>query len=185
MHLNFGVINDKVSNILAIDNSNYAIAISYAKCDFESDNQNNSSINVSDPKDIDCKESIINSKDEINRNLNLSFDYVVHENDILSGNEEKLCIAVQVHNLCFSYPKLLMRNQKSNEILQNCSINVVEGSIYALLGSSGCGKTTLLKCILGRLKPNSGDINVFGFKPNAPNSTIPGILKVIFRKFSK
>jgi ABC-type glutathione transport system ATPase component len=182
MHLNFGVINDKVSNIIAIDNSNYAIAIAYAKCDFDSHNQNNSDINVSDPSDIDYKESILNSEDEINRNLNSSFDYVIHENDILSENEEKLRIAVRVHNLCFSYSKLLMRNQKSSKILQNCSINVVEGNIYALLGSSGCGKTTLLKCVLGRLKPNSGDINVFGFKPNAPNSTIPGILKVIFRK---
>lgn len=178
MHLNFGVINDKVSNILAVDNSNYEIAISYAKCDFDSHNQNNSSINVSDSSDIDYKESIFNSKDEINRNLNLSFDYVIHENGILSENEEKLCIAVRVHNLCFSY-------SKSSKILQNCSINVVEGNIYALLGSSGCGKTTLLRCILGRLKPNSGDINVFGFKPNAPNSTIPGILKVLFKKFSK
>lgn len=33
---------------------------------------------------------------------------------------------------------------------------------YALCGSSGCGKTTLLKSILGHLPLESGEISIFG-----------------------
>lgn len=47
-------------------------------------------------------------------------------------------------------------------------------SRYGLLGASGCGKTTLLSCIVGRKKLDSGDIHVLGGYPGTPGSGIPG-----------
>jgi ABC-type multidrug transport system ATPase subunit len=45
---------------------------------------------------------------------------------------------------------------------------------YGLLGASGCGKTTLLTCIVGRRKLMSGRITVLGNKPGTPGSGVPG-----------
>lgn len=42
--------------------------------------------------------------------------------------------------------------------LNQASINIVQGELFFLLGSSGCGKTTLLRCIAGLEEPDSGRI---------------------------
>ncbi|EFX79372.1 ABC protein, subfamily ABCH [Daphnia pulex] len=59
-------------------------------------------------------------------------------------------------------------------ILQGLDMNVTKGTIYGLLGASGCGKTTLLSCLVGRRRLDSGDILVLGHKPGFPESGIPG-----------
>lgn len=48
------------------------------------------------------------------------------------------------------------------------------GKIFALLGSSGGGKTTLLRIILGQLRPRKGEVRVFGAEPGGVHSNIPG-----------
>ncbi|KAK9730736.1 ABC transporter [Popillia japonica] len=53
-------------------------------------------------------------------------------------------------------------------------MRVQRGSIYGLLGASGCGKTTLLSCIVGRKKLDSGDVWVLGGVPGTENSGVPG-----------
>ena len=45
---------------------------------------------------------------------------------------------------------------------------------YGLLGSSGCGKTTLLRCILGRLNLENGYVKVLGKAPGSTGHHIPG-----------
>ncbi len=47
-------------------------------------------------------------------------------------------------------------------ILQNVSFDVFEGEILVILGTSGCGKTTLLKHLIGLLEPFSGQIELLG-----------------------
>jgi ABC-2 type transport system ATP-binding protein len=46
--------------------------------------------------------------------------------------------------------------------LNNLSLTVSEGSVYALLGPNGSGKTTFVKSILGLVKPDGGDIKLNG-----------------------
>jgi len=48
------------------------------------------------------------------------------------------------------------------EVLKNISLEVAEGELVAIMGSSGGGKTTLLRCISGLLTPTSGTVVVDG-----------------------
>ncbi|XP_057368473.1 ABC transporter G family member 20-like [Daphnia carinata] len=59
-------------------------------------------------------------------------------------------------------------------ILDGLDMTVKKGSIYGLLGASGCGKTTLLSCLVGRRSLNSGEILVLGHEPGTTESGVPG-----------
>jgi cobalt/nickel transport system ATP-binding protein len=45
--------------------------------------------------------------------------------------------------------------------IKNLSINIKESERVVLLGSNGCGKSTILKIFAGLVKPTSGDIKIF------------------------
>lgn len=47
-----------------------------------------------------------------------------------------------------------------NTILKRISVEFKEGIIYGLIGTNGCGKTTLLRCICGFSKPTTGYVIV-------------------------
>ncbi|KAF5281789.1 hypothetical protein FQR65_LT14536 [Abscondita terminalis] len=63
------------------------------------------------------------------------------------------------------------KNYGSIAVLKDLKMNVPKGSIYALLGASGCGKTTLLGCLVGRKRLISGHVSVLGEKPGSENLT--------------
>ena len=48
------------------------------------------------------------------------------------------------------------------ELLKNISIHVADGERVSIIGPGGCGKTTVLKILLGLVKPDSGDVNIMG-----------------------
>lgn len=47
-------------------------------------------------------------------------------------------------------------------ILKDCSFVVEEGEAVAVVGASGCGKTTLVKLLLGLLAPSEGAVSIGG-----------------------
>lgn len=51
---------------------------------------------------------------------------------------------------------------KNKAVLESVSASVVPGSFLAILGVNGCGKTTLLSCLDGLLRPSSGVVLVDG-----------------------
>jgi ABC-2 type transport system ATP-binding protein len=63
--------------------------------------------------------------------------------------------ALQVRGLRKSYDKL--------HVLKGVDFDVARGSIFALLGSNGAGKTTIVRILTTLLKPDSGTASVDGF----------------------
>ena len=48
------------------------------------------------------------------------------------------------------------------DVLRGLSLSIRRGSVTAIMGGSGCGKTTFLNLMGGRLKPDSGQVIVDG-----------------------
>ncbi len=61
---------------------------------------------------------------------------------------------VRVENVSIRYNKQLVVDQ--------VSLEVARGSVYALLGRNGAGKSSLMRCLLGLQRPTSGRVRVFG-----------------------
>lgn len=61
---------------------------------------------------------------------------------------------VQVSNLHFSFGE--------RKVLSGLTLDIPKGKISAILGVSGCGKTTLLRLMSGQLKPDQGSVEVDG-----------------------
>lgn len=64
---------------------------------------------------------------------------------------------IEFRNITFSYP-----NATGRPVIQDFSKTFLAGRIYALIGTNGTGKTTLLKLVTAALEPQSGEILVNG-----------------------
>lgn len=66
---------------------------------------------------------------------------------------------VEVENLNFSYGNV--------HVLTDVTMSVNRGEFLAVIGPNGGGKSTLVKILLGILKPDSGKVRMFGKKPGS------------------
>ena len=48
------------------------------------------------------------------------------------------------------------------QVVKDFSLSIEEGEFVSIIGSSGCGKTTILKMVNGLIKPEKGDVLVHG-----------------------
>ncbi len=56
----------------------------------------------------------------------------------------------------------LQKSFGTREVLRGVSFEIRDGETVAIIGQSGCGKSVLLKHIIGLLKPDAGDVVVDG-----------------------
>lgn len=57
-------------------------------------------------------------------------------------------------------------------IWQHASVSIAQGVLAGLIGPNGTGKTTLLRVLLGQVKPSSGVVTVLGALPRRGNAAI-------------
>jgi phospholipid/cholesterol/gamma-HCH transport system ATP-binding protein len=61
---------------------------------------------------------------------------------------------IEIINLCKSF--------NSHQVLDNLNLTINSGETTVIIGRSGCGKSVLLKHIIGLLKPDSGQVIIDG-----------------------
>ena len=61
---------------------------------------------------------------------------------------------VEIEDLHFSFG--------DRPVFKGLSLTIPRGKVVAILGASGCGKTTLLQLIGGQLRPSRGQVKVDG-----------------------
>jgi zinc transport system ATP-binding protein len=77
-------------------------------------------------------------------------------------NSVQKSVFVEIRDVWFSYD--------DQPVLMGVNLDIRRGDFLAVLGPNGGGKTTLVKLILGLLKPDRGSIRIFGMdSPHAAN----------------
>ena len=77
------------------------------------------------------------------------------ENEQSGVETPKPYSSIEIKKLYFKYP-----GSHSTMVLNNLNLHIPHGKITAIVGHSGCGKTTLLKLLLGFYNPTDGNIYV-------------------------
>ena len=65
---------------------------------------------------------------------------------------------LEIKNLSIEYKSIKEGKLTSIKAVNNVSLKINEGEIYALAGESGCGKSTIAKSLVGLLAPKEGSI---------------------------
>ena len=86
---------------------------------------------------------------------------------------------IEIKNLRKEYPDVTP--------LENVSANIEEGDIVSIIGPSGTGKSTLLRCINRLETPTSGSIIVDGVNVCDPDADLPAVRRkmgMVFQAFN-
>ncbi len=87
--------------------------------------------------------------------------------EAVSQNIDKLTsgpYAIELQGVSFSYEKA--------EVLRDVSFSLKQGEFLGIIGPNGGGKTTLVKLMLGLLRPDRGKIRILGMEPNAASHRV-------------
>lgn len=83
----------------------------------------------------------------------------------------------------------LKKNYNTVEALRGVTLDISDGEFISIMGKSGCGKTTLLHCMSGILKPSSGEIlfdekSLFKIKDRARSKVRRTSMGFVFQFFN-
>ena len=100
--------------------------------------------------DMERVEDVLDYPTDVNEEI------TIEENCSEKEKERKLRGEVKIDNITFGYGRL------SAPLIQDFSVDLKPGSWVAIIGGSGCGKSTIAKLVTGLYKPWSGKITFDG-----------------------
>ena len=82
----------------------------------------------------------------------------------LAGNSNEELPALECKNLgrTFMIGRGVLSSKKPLRAVDDVSLKINRGEVFAVVGESGCGKTTLARMLLGLLEPTEGEIYLDG-----------------------
>lgn len=69
-----------------------------------------------------------------------------------------------------------------NSVLSGVSLSIMPGESFALIGGSGVGKSVVMKCILGLLRPDKGRVAVYGREIHGNGEAVYSRIGMLFQE---
>jgi NitT/TauT family transport system ATP-binding protein len=73
---------------------------------------------------------------------------------------------IHLEDVCVEYP---IHGQATKKVLDHLDLSIPEGQFVAVCGQTGCGKSTMLRMILGAERPTSGRVLIDGYELPRPD----------------
>jgi NitT/TauT family transport system ATP-binding protein len=71
--------------------------------------------------------------------------------------------------------------EASGYAVKDLNLNIDQGELVAVVGKTGCGKSTMFNLLVGLIEPSAGEIRVLGRNPFADFSALAGKLSFVFQ----
>ena len=98
---------------------------------------------------------------------------VENMDDEVHTKHEGFFPSLKVSNVSLTYP------EKREKVLKEISLDVDPGTVIAIVGQSGAGKTSLVDVVLGVLEPDIGSVQISGVTPLEAISRWPGAIAYV------
>jgi ABC-type multidrug transport system fused ATPase/permease subunit len=97
----------------------------------------------------------------------------IESNQSATSNFEGFEPSIKLSNLSFRY------RGADSQAISKINLEVTAGTVVAIVGPSGAGKTTLVDVILGILDPEEGEVQISGRSPRTAISQWPGAISYV------
>ncbi len=130
---------------------------------FEDDQKNADNIKfkyLKDSIDKEIKICKVKNQDLIDKKNNGDL-YIKKDSNSNNILKEKKNLFSSKTKINFLAKDLFFRYNEITNLFENLSFNFMQGQVIGIVGSNGCGKTTLLQLMTGILRPQKGRIELF------------------------
>ena len=98
---------------------------------------------------------------------------VNNKSTIFKINHENFVPKVELRTINLSY------ENRTNLALEKITLSIEPGSVVAIVGPSGAGKTSLIDVLLGVINPDNGEVTISGETPASAISKWPGAIAYV------